>query len=247
MDMLETGNGAQAAHANGRLGNMTLDESITEFSMWAISASPLVVTTPIMNCTQSIPPASGSDCNVTLVQRHSTAKCVAGESFGCTGGKNASEAYMWTTNGCRGDFKCDGKPVTCNVDGDGTHNCPCSGDLPKVKCVPMLNEVQRTILLNEEVIAINQDVTPQGRPVVDGDLTVWARNLTDGSVALALYNENDEPASIGVDFPRLGWTASTRATVRDLWAHSDNGTVVGSIRNMTVRPHAVILVRLTQA
>ena len=48
--MLETGNGLQAAHANGKEGNMNLDESITEFSMWAIAASPLVVTTPIFNC-----------------------------------------------------------------------------------------------------------------------------------------------------------------------------------------------------
>lgn len=29
---------------------MTLCESITEFSMWAIAASPLIVTTPIFNC-----------------------------------------------------------------------------------------------------------------------------------------------------------------------------------------------------
>ena len=50
MDMLQTGNGLQAAHANHRLANMTSDEYVTEFSMWAISASPLIVTTPIMNC-----------------------------------------------------------------------------------------------------------------------------------------------------------------------------------------------------
>merc|ERR1719262_2068129 len=54
MDMLETGNYAQAAHANGRESNMTADEYKTEFSMWAISASPLVVTTPIMNCSAGV-------------------------------------------------------------------------------------------------------------------------------------------------------------------------------------------------
>ena len=48
--MLETGNYAQAAHANGRQGTMTAAEYKTEFSMWAIMASPLVVTTPILNC-----------------------------------------------------------------------------------------------------------------------------------------------------------------------------------------------------
>lgn len=28
-----------------------------------------------------------------------------------------------------------------------------------------------------------------GRPIKDGDLTVWARHLSDQSVAVALYNE----------------------------------------------------------
>ena len=33
MDMLETGNYEQAAHANGREGTMTAEEYMTEFSM----------------------------------------------------------------------------------------------------------------------------------------------------------------------------------------------------------------------
>ena len=33
---------------------------------------------------------------------------------------------------------------------------------------------------------MNQDVTPQGMPVVAGDSTVWARKLTSGAVAVAL-------------------------------------------------------------
>ena len=40
MDMLETGNYAQAAHANGKESNMTAEEYRTEFSMWAISCEP---------------------------------------------------------------------------------------------------------------------------------------------------------------------------------------------------------------
>ena len=45
-------------------------------------------------------------------------------------------------------------------------------------CKAYLNPVQKTILLNKEVIAINQDVTPQGFPTVAGDSSVWARNLS---------------------------------------------------------------------
>ena len=39
------------------------------------------------------------------------------------------------------------------------------------------------ILTNKAVIAVNQDVTPQGMPVVANDSTVWARKLTSGAVA----------------------------------------------------------------
>merc|ERR1712151_707866 len=54
MDMIETGNYKQAAHANGRQGTMTATEYKTEFSMWAIFASPLIVTTPLLNCSTGV-------------------------------------------------------------------------------------------------------------------------------------------------------------------------------------------------
>merc|ERR1712210_45494 len=53
MDMIETGNYKQAAHANGRQGTMTATEYKTEFSMWAILASSLIVTTPLVNCSKT--------------------------------------------------------------------------------------------------------------------------------------------------------------------------------------------------
>ncbi|CAE7450971.1 agaA [Symbiodinium pilosum] len=53
MDMLETGNYRQAAHANGKTGNMTKEEYRTEVSMWAILASPLIITTPLLNCSKT--------------------------------------------------------------------------------------------------------------------------------------------------------------------------------------------------
>ncbi len=39
-----------------------------------------------------------------------------------------------------------------------------------------------------QVIAINQDITPQGTPVVPGDSRVWSRKLSDRSTAYALVN-----------------------------------------------------------
>merc|ERR1719453_1196584 len=68
LDMLQTGTGPASGY-DPTLGppNVTLDESVTEFSMWAILASPLLFTTPIMNCTAAdsaaaVNPSSPCSC-----------------------------------------------------------------------------------------------------------------------------------------------------------------------------------------
>ena len=110
-----------------------------------------------MNCsaapaTQTPPaaaPAAGAQCTIALKKQTSQAACVEGTSFGCTGAKQA----MWTTDGCRGSFVVDGATVVCDVNGPGRHYCG------PVTCVPTITELQKKILLNKEVIAINQDGT----------------------------------------------------------------------------------------
>lgn len=177
MDMLETGCREQCAHANGHQATLTDLEYVTEFSMWAISASPLQFTAPIMNC--SAPLNSGS-------------------------------------------------PV----------------------CKGWISDLQRKILLNQEVIAVNQDITPQGRPVVDGDLSIWARHLSDGSVAVALYNEDDDAVDVAFDFTTVGWKSSTTASARDLWQHSDLGDFTGrypQTGTVSVAPHETQMIRFTSS
>ena len=63
----------------------------------------------------------------------------------------------------------------------------------------------------------------------------------------ALYNEDDAAKSIGVDFTLLGWTASTKATVRDLWAKTDMPAATGMIKNVTIAAHGVKLFLLKEA
>eukprot|EP00051_Salpingoeca_urceolata_P010832 m.133143 g.133143 ORF g.133143 m.133143 type:complete len:499 (-) comp16874_c0_seq4:137-1633(-) len=55
---------------------------------------------------------------------------------------------------------------------------------------------QKEILLNKDAIAVNQDsLVQQGlRITPKGDTEVWARNLSDGSVAVGLYNKNGHPS-----------------------------------------------------
>ena len=259
MDMLETGNYAQAAHANGKESTMTATEYRTEFSMWAISASPLVVTTPIMNCStayqskvmpswimssSSLSSSSSSSspsqhCSIALKQQLSVASCDEGTTFGCSGNRT-----MWTNGGCRGVFLVDGATLECNVKDNEKHYC---GD---VQCKPWISELQKEILFNTDIIAINQDVTPQGAPIHAGDLTVWARSLTNGDVAVALYNQEDTPVSIGFDLNDVGFvlpTGKNKTCVRDLWEHFDvssrivNGT---TFTKGTVAPHEAAMYRV---
>eukprot|EP00932_Pfiesteria_piscicida_P022932 SRR837773.9671.p2 GENE.SRR837773.9671~~SRR837773.9671.p2 ORF type:complete len:318 (-),score=132.72 SRR837773.9671:125-943(-) len=175
LDMLESGNYKQAAHANGKEGNMTATEYKTEFSMWAIFASPLVVTTPILNCST------------------------------------------------------------------GT-------------CAPSITELQKEILLNTDIIAINQDTTPAGRLVSPASmaqpgLKVFGRLLSDGSAAVALYNPEDSAQEGSVTFEDLGLPAGEAAAVRDLWEHKELGVFRGSFpapgQRVAVDAHGTMVLRVT--
>lgn len=109
-----------------------------------------------------------------------------------------------------------------------------------------MSEEIRAILTNTEVIAADQDrLGRQGRRVRDdGDLEVWARELADGSRAVVLFNRSDAEAEIAVAWPEIGYPATLRATVRDLWRHEDAGRFRGSY-SATVPSHGVVMVRVT--
>lgn len=104
----------------------------------------------------------------------------------------------------------------------------------------------RDILLNREVIAVNQDrLGVQGRRVRDdGDLEVWSKPLADGGRAVILFNRGAEARSISVDWTELGYPATLKAKVRDLWAHKDLGRMKGRFA-ATAPSHGVVMVTVT--
>jgi alpha-galactosidase len=103
----------------------------------------------------------------------------------------------------------------------------------------------KSILLNKEVIAIDQD--PMGieghRVKKEGDLEVWSKQLADGGRAVILLNRGAAPAKIFASWDDIGYPATLKADVRDLWAAKDLGKLAGSY-TAEVPSHGVVMVRV---
>jgi alpha-galactosidase len=110
--------------------------------------------------------------------------------------------------------------------------------------VAHMDETTRSILLNKEVIAVDQDrLGAQGHRVAkDGNSEVWVKPLARGGRALLLFNRGDAPATIRATAEQLGYPP-TRAKVRDLWTHRDLPRWSGAIE-ATIEPHGVAMYRI---
>lgn len=101
----------------------------------------------------------------------------------------------------------------------------------------------RDILTNRDVIAVDQDpLMVQGQPL-SGDPRVVVKRLTDGAVALALFDQSDGPQTIRTDLDATGVADDSCATVRDLWQHTET-TATGTIERQ-VPGHGVVMLRVT--
>lgn len=111
-----------------------------------------------------------------------------------------------------------------------------------------VSNASREILLNDEIISVNQDrLGRQGRRLVGGAGQVWSRPLSDG-VAVALYNKNaSAPLDIAFSMAMVGFSAVTRVSVRDLYAHADEGVFVGRYVGRAVPLHGIKMLKLTLA
>jgi alpha-galactosidase len=68
--------------------------------------------------------------------------------------------------------------------------------------------------------------------------------LEDGSKAVGLFNPGTEPVKVTIDWSTLGLKGKQQ--VRDLWRQRDLGVHSDKFA-AEVRPHGVVLVRLTRA
>jgi alpha-galactosidase len=102
------------------------------------------------------------------------------------------------------------------------------------------------LLGNPEVLAVNQDPLGQaaGRLRGDGRMDVWVRKLSDGTVAVGLFNRAPIAMPIGVKLSELG--LSGVQPVRDLWQHKDLPSARDGI-SMTIPRHGAVLLKVGRA
>ena len=105
----------------------------------------------------------------------------------------------------------------------------------------------REIVMNSEMIAIDQDpLGIQGDVVKEynnGTLQVWAKELSDGSKAVALFNRSEKPEKMTAFWNDLGRTGKMK--VRDLWEHSDKGIFTDSY-SVDVPSHATVVIKISK-
>lgn len=108
-----------------------------------------------------------------------------------------------------------------------------------------MDDTTKSILMNKDVIAIDQDhLGIQGDRVgAVGPFEVWMKPLEGGAKAVALFNRSTAEYPITVNFKSIGFDGSVHA--RDLWSHKDLGTLDGSYTAM-VPKHGVVMLRLSK-
>lgn len=108
-----------------------------------------------------------------------------------------------------------------------------------------MTQATKDILLNNEVIAVDQDAAGlQGFRVKSSNgLEVWCKPLgTDGTTkAVALFNSSEAAADITVHWTDIGLLGPV--TVRDLWEHADKGSFDSSY-TASVPAHGVVILKV---
>jgi alpha-galactosidase len=103
----------------------------------------------------------------------------------------------------------------------------------------------KEMLTNADVIAVDQDAKGmQGHRVwEEGTLEIWVRPLSDGGLAVGLFNRTEEAFPMKVEFKSIG--APTSAKVRDLWEQKDLGVLKDSF-SAVVPKHGVVFIKISK-
>jgi alpha-galactosidase len=109
--------------------------------------------------------------------------------------------------------------------------------------VPTMDDFDLNLVTNTEVLAVNQDpLGKQGYRVknLKDSWEVWAKDLEDGSKAVALFNLGDKDQVISISAKELG----LKGTIRDLWRQKDIGNLKEEFSS-AVSPHGAVFLKIT--
>jgi len=193
---------------------------------------------------------SGSSGTCTIIET------LAGKSqYAGQGGWNDPDFLMTGGQGCTFNktTTCPGQTFTEYVT-EFSIWCITASPLIIATDIRNMTAQKASIVLNNEVIAVNQDPLKKAGDRVfaincgeASNITcqVWAKPLANGSYALALYNSGSNNHTITANFSLINWTGAT-ANVRDLWAHKNLGQFTGAFSAL-VPSHGTVMVTVTKA
>jgi alpha-galactosidase len=108
--------------------------------------------------------------------------------------------------------------------------------------VRKMSDDTRSILLNKEVIAVDQDpMGVQGRLAQkSGDIEYYGRPLNNGDMALVVVNRADAPTKFKLPWSEMHVADGTK--VRDLWKHDD--FTAKADQTFTIPAHGSLMFRM---
>jgi len=108
-----------------------------------------------------------------------------------------------------------------------------------------MSDDTKEILLNKELIAIDQDkLGRQGTRVTkDGRTETWMKPLSNGDMAVAMFNRDDRDQLMIVKWSDLGITG--KHEVRDIWHHADRGRIK-DLFEAEVSSHGAVVIRVAK-
>ena len=114
-----------------------------------------------------------------------------------------------------------------------------SGDMTK------LDEFTLNVLCNPEIIEIDQDPLGKCAEVIrkNASTYIMVKPLHNGTLALALFNQGSEPATVTADWSEINLSGKQR--VRDLWRHKEMGIYEQKFSAL-IPSHGVVMVKLSK-
>ena len=107
-----------------------------------------------------------------------------------------------------------------------------------------MSDGTKSILLNKEVIAIDQDPAgKQASPLKNGEWETWVKPLADGSVAVGVVNLGSSAAVAKVTAGDI-LPAKKVKVARDLWSHTEVKFTNG-IYSSEVPSHGILMLRVS--